>query len=206
MNVKCRPLGELGANCYMLSSERAAIVIDPGCYSREVADFLNGASEKERIILLTHGHFDHIGGAARLRIETGAPIAIGEKDVDALSDALVNLSAVFGHPIEPFKADRIVTDGEKITVGDIELTAIETPGHTVGGVCFLADDILFSGDILFAGSVGRTDFPGGDPEELMSSLSRLLRLDGNIRVLSGHGGETTIDTERRCNPFVRGII
>lgn len=206
MNVKRRVLGEISANCYMISTDKAAIVIDPGCYSPEISDFLKDNADKERLILLTHGHFDHIGGAARLRGETGTPIAIGEKDAPALSDPFVNLSSAFGCALEPFSADKTVADGEKITVGDIELTAIETPGHTVGGTCYFTDGILFSGDILFEGSVGRTDFPGGSTAELMRSISRLLELDGSTRVLSGHGRETTVDTERIYNPYIGRII
>lgn len=206
MIVKCVALGELAANCYIIESEKAAVVIDPGSYSDMVADFLNRNSDKERLIMLTHGHFDHIGGAAGLRKETGVPILVGVKDAPSLSDGFVNLSSVFGLPLEPFCADKTVNDGEKITVGDLEFTAIEAPGHTIGGTCFLIDDILFSGDILFESSVGRTDFPGGSSRELMASIKKLFKADGKTRVLSGHGGETTLENERKNNPFIRGII
>lgn len=206
MNVKRIELGELGANCYLLSGDSGVIVIDPGDYSEQVARFLKENSDKHRLILLTHGHFDHIGGAARLRDETETPIAIGEKDAAALSDGFLNLSSVFGRPLDAFSADKTVCDGETLTVGDIALTAIHTPGHTVGGTCYYSGDILFSGDIIFSGSVGRTDFPGGNYEELMTSISRLTELDGDTVVLSGHGGETTLEKEREYNPFIRGII
>ena len=206
MIVKRRELGELGANCYMLLSNNAAVVIDPGCYSREVADFLKENSDKQRLILLTHGHFDHIGGAERLREETQTDIAICEKETSALSDPFVNLSAMFGIPAISFSANKTFNDGEKIIVGDIEFSVIATPGHTVGGCCFLVENTLFSGDILFKRSIGRTDFPGGSSSEMMRSLQAVLKLDGNIKVLSGHGDETTIKEERINNPFIRGII
>ena len=206
MKIECRPLGAIAANCYMISGESAAVVVDPGAYSLKVKDFLDENKDKARMIILTHGHFDHIGGALRLREETGTQITVGENDAKALSDPKLNLSELFGISMQPFEADKTVSGGDVLTVGDLEFKVIHTPGHTVGGICLLLGDVLISGDILFEGSVGRTDFPGGNTNELIDSLAKLMTLDGETRVLSGHGRETTIKKERIHNPCLRGII
>lgn len=206
MNIKCIELGEIAANCYLVSSKSAAVVIDPGSYSAQVREFLDSNRDKERLILITHGHFDHIAGAERLRTETGVKIAIGELDAPSLNNPLLNLSRQFGIDLAPFEADKTFCDGEEFQVGDLEFKTILTPGHTVGGVCYLLEDVLFSGDVLFQSSVGRTDFPGGNTAQLLRSIKKLLELDGKTRLLSGHGGESTLYTERRYNPYIRGIV
>ena len=203
--IKVLPVTELYTNCYLVSADNAALVIDPGEYTDEAADFLNRNPSAEKLILLTHAHFDHIGGADRLRRETGASVAIGCNDAAALSDSEKNLSAGFGFPIKPFSADILLKNGEKFNVGELEITALETPGHTPGGMCFLAESSLFSGDTLFAGSVGRTDFPGGDTRALINSLKTVISaLPDGIAVYPGHGGSTTLAAEKRCNPYMNG--
>lgn len=204
MEIKALVLGVLDVNCYLVSTEKAAVVIDPGFRSVEALDFLKNAKDKERLILLTHGHFDHIGYADELARLTDTKIAIGEFDAPALSENTVNLSALFGAPLKPFCADIILADGQMLNVGDIEFKVIHTPGHTVGGVCYLCGDTLFSGDTLFAGSIGRTDFPGGSFEALKTSIEKLYTLNDDITLLSGHGGSSTVFNEKRHNPFVRG--
>ncbi len=206
MNIKRVELGHIHSNCYLVSSKNAAIVIDPGFNSEVIEEFLRNNSDKERMILLTHGHFDHIGGAPHLRASTGCPIAIGRDDGYLLSDSIENLSKKFHANVPEFTADRFLDDGEKLTVGDLTFDVIKTEGHTPGGVCYYIDNILFSGDTLFAGSVGRTDFVHGNTDDLMNSLSKLLKLSDNTNVLSGHGAETTIGREKRYNPFLRGIV
>lgn len=202
MEIKTLVLGHIHTNCYLFSTDKAALVIDPAFVSKQAEDFLLENSDKERLILLTHAHFDHIGAAPSLRDNTGVKIAVGELDNPDLADPSVNLSDLFHAHVPPFSADITLCDGEEITVGDIKIKALHTPGHTVGSMSYLIDNTLFSGDTLFYESIGRTDFPKGNYSEIVKSLKRLLELDGNIRVLSGHGPETNIAHERQYNPFV----
>lgn len=203
MKIETIVLGAIQTNCYLVSAENAALVIDPGEYDPRAAAFLKENAACQRLILLTHSHYDHICGAPRLREETGVPIAVGARDAAALGDPAASLSDYFGGAHTPFAPDRTLSDGETVTVGTLTLEVLETPGHTPGGVCFLAGDVLFSGDTLFADSVGRTDFPGGDTPALLRSLSRLSALGDGVRVYPGHGGETTVGHEKRCNPYMR---
>ena len=202
MEIKTLHLGLIKTNCYLLSTGKAAVVIDPGFDRPSTLDFLNENADKERLILLTHAHFDHIGGAEILREKTGAKIGIGELAADGLNDTKLNLSAMFHAHISPFKPDFTYKNGDIIRVGDIELHVISTPGHTVGGVSYLVGDCLFSGDTLFQNSIGRTDFPGGDLRVLQHSLKKLMSLPPDTAVYPGHGDATTIAREKENNMFV----
>ncbi len=202
MEIRTLALGLIQINCYLVSTDNAALVIDPGFSSPEAESFLLENCEKERVILITHAHFDHIGGAKELREKTGVKIAVGERDDQDLRNPEANLSNKFHARVEPFSADILLSDGEILKVGDIDIKVISTPGHTVGGVCFLVGDVLFSGDTLFCESVGRTDFKGGDFAALMESVGRLMQLDPKLRVLPGHGPATTVAHEKQYNPII----
>lgn len=202
MEIKVVKLGAIAVNCYLISTEKSAIVIDPGYESNVTEKFLKQNEDKERLILLTHAHFDHISGALSLKTKTGVKIAIGEKENFALSDESYNLANLFGANIKPFSADILLEDNCELNVGDLTFKVLHTPGHTVGSVSYLAEDVLFSGDTLFYMSVGRTDFPGGDFSVLRKSIDRLFELDGETTVLSGHGEATTIAFEKQNNPFL----
>lgn len=202
MEIKALRLGEIAVNCYLLSTNKAAVIIDPGFASSEINAFIEENSDKETLILLTHGHFDHIGAVKELKEKYNLKVAIGELDAPALVDNNLNLSNLFGTDYNGTTADILVSDGDEITVGDITFKAIHTPGHTVGGMCYLLGDILFAGDTLFKYSIGRTDFPGGDYRTLMNSIKGLLTLSDQTSVLSGHGDETHIGMEKRYNPFL----
>ena len=196
MKISTLSIGSSPTNCYLLSTDKAAVVIDPGIKESRIDKFLEDNAEKERLIILTHAHFDHIGGAEELRQKYCVKILIGEKDNAALSDPIVNESVRFRVNINPFAADKTVVDGEKFSVGDINFTAFETPGHTVGSTCFYVDNILFTGDTLFCQGIGRSDFHGGNQNELFRSLKRIMSLfPENTSVLSGHGPATTIADE-----------
>lgn len=204
MDIKRIVLGEIAVNCYLVSTAAAAVVIDPGFENLRAEEFLLEGCDKQRLILLTHAHFDHIGGALRLREKTGADIVIGRCDNEYLSVPEVNLSNSFGVRLEPFCADRTVDDGDIINAGDMEIKVLHTPGHTVGGVCYLINESLFSGDTLFCGSVGRTDFPGGDFGVLSASVKRLYSLlPDETTVYPGHGEATDIGREKSYNMLVR---
>lgn len=202
MEIRAIHLGLIKTNCYLISTDKAAVVIDPGFKTEITADFLKANRGKARMILITHAHFDHIGGAEALRDETGVEIGIGELDAPALRDTEFNLSDKFHAHIAPFSADRTFCDGEKFSVGDIDFEVILTPGHTVGGVSYLSGESLFSGDTLFAGAVGRTDMPGGSLKALKKSLKRLIALPEETKVYPGHGDFTTVGYEKENNMFV----
>lgn len=202
MEIKVLHLGHIKTNCWLVSTENAAVVIDPGFVSSEATDFLASAVGKERMLLLTHAHFDHIGGAAELRRKTGVKIGIGETDAPLLSDPELNLSNKFHAHVVPFAADLLFKDGESFKVGDIPFKVILTPGHTVGGVAYLSNNVLFSGDTLFAGAVGRVDLPGGNAKTMKKSLRRLVSLPPETEVYPGHGDRTVIARERQAEQLV----
>ena len=203
MEIKTLPLGHIQTNCYMILTEKSAVVIDPGFDSQITEEFLQENSQKERMILLTHCHFDHIGGVYSLKENTGVQIVAGESERENISDNDVNLSSRFHAHLKNFDVDVLVSDGEVFNVGDLEFKVIFTPGHTTGGICFLCEDKLFSGDTLFYESIGRTDFPGGDFNVLQKSIKKLYELPENTVIYPGHGPKSTIGYEKKSNPFVR---
>lgn len=206
MNVDTIVKGPLSNSCYLVSTENTAIVIDPGYRDNKIINFLKNNKDKERMILLTHAHFDHIGFADELRELTDTKIAIGRLDAPALSDPNLNLSGPFRVNLAPFEADILLDDNQVLEIGDLKFKIIFTPGHTVGGVCFYSGGILFSGDTLFFESVGRDDFVGGNRQDLIASVKRLLELPEKTLVFPGHHRETTILHERTHNPVSRGLL
>jgi len=192
MIMKSFAVGWLSTNCYVVGCEetREAAVIDPGMESKAEAepimDFIEQNSLHVKCIINTHGHPDHVAGNALMKEATGAPILIHESNP------------------EHVQADRKLRDGEVIQVGTLKLVVLHTPGHTPDGISLLGDNVVFTGDALFAGSVGRTDFAGGSYEELMRSIkTKLLPLPDSLKVYCGHGPPTTIGNEKRHNPFLQ---
>ena len=188
-----------GCNSYILTADsKTAVVVD--CADEEVYTRCEKLGLKPVGVLLTHGHFDHVGGCGKF-FEKEVPIYCGEGE-DKFIFSQENRSIFGGVFIPDFKIQKTLADGEKITLGGIDFEVIGTPGHTVGGVCYLADGCLFSGDTLFRCSIGRTDLPGGDYTVLKNSLKKLCSLDKNLKVYCGHGSQTTIDFEHKNNPYV----
>ena len=203
MTIRCLPLGALQANCYLLSDEEGATaVIDPGDEAGTILETVRAGELAVEAILLTHAHFDHILAADELRRETGAPVYVYETDAPALADPRRSLTVLAKGGAGPLRADHLLKDGEELRVGRLAVSVLHTPGHTPGSCCFLCGDALFSGDTLFAGSIGRTDFPGGDDQAMAASLRMLAALEPGIRVFPGHGESTTLSKERIENPYL----
>lgn len=195
-------LGYISENCYLVSSDEAAIVIDPGIYDERIQAFLFENRNKQRMIILTHCHFDHIGGAKKLAEKNNIKIGIGQLENTGLNDSKINLSENFGCNIEPFSADVLFEDNKIYKIGDVSLKVIFTPGHTAGSVSYLIENSLFSGDMLFKESYGRTDFITGSISEMKKTFYKLMNeLNGDIIVYPGHGEKTTISHEKEYNPI-----
>lgn len=204
MNVAYFSVGNLGTNCYIVSDDGGhAAIIDPGGDAKRILNAVKLKNLTVDCVLLTHAHFDHIMAAEEIRAATDAQLCVGAGDAPMLADARFNLSAmVYPERAVELMADRLLVEGDTVCFGNATLTVMETPGHTRGGVCYLGEDVLFSGDTLFAGSIGRTDLPGGDMTVLRRSLARLAALDDDYTVYPGHGEETTLSFEKTANPYL----
>ncbi|OGR21335.1 MAG: MBL fold metallo-hydrolase [Desulfobacula sp. RIFOXYA12_FULL_46_16] len=206
MIVKKLEVGPIMANCYILGCEstKEAVVIDPGDDADRILMELAKAGLKVKYLINTHGHFDHVGANKRMKEVTGAELAIHPDDEPMLKE-LSRSAMMFGLSAENSPpADIRLNHGDEISFGEITLKVIHTPGHSKGGICLYTKGYLFAGDTLFAGSIGRTDLNGGDYDTLISSIKeKLLVLEPDTVVYTGHGPETTIANEKRMNPFLR---
>ncbi|MDR0919149.1 MAG: MBL fold metallo-hydrolase [Oscillospiraceae bacterium] len=204
MKIYTMPLGQLQANCHIISfDDNTCIAIDIGGESDKVLKYLQENRLVLNAILLTHGHCDHIGGVEIVRRETNAMVYIAKEDMEMLFNSEKNLSTLLrlNTPTVQYFS-YIKTD--TLNICDKEIRVIRTPGHTKGSVCFLIENCLFSGDTLFRNGVGRTDFPGGSTQELLNSLKILADLEEDYPVYCGHHENTTLGFERQYNPCVRG--
>ena len=202
-------VGPLGVNCYLIGDEqsREAVLVDPGGNARDILATLRQHRLHLTAIVNTHAHFDHVMAVDEIRAATHAPFSIHVDEVPVLANAEKS-AATFGLSIrQPAAADRLLRDADMITAGSIALKVLHTPGHTPGGICLWSDGIVFAGDTLFQGSIGRTDLPGGDYAALMQSIrDKLLPLAENTIVYPGHGPATTMGEEKQLNPFIRPLI
>lgn len=198
MIIKKLIVGDIQTNCYMVADENTfeAAIIDPGGEVEAIEGIVRASKFIPRCIISTHGHFDHVLGVKKLQKSFQIPFYLHKEDSPMVDGSHSRLAASMGIEVDSLTADKFLADGDIISVGKIRLKVIHTPGHSKGGICLYSDKVLFSGDTLFAGDVGRTDLVGGSTEELKNSLKKLFELPASTKVYPGHGPETDIRTEK----------
>ena len=196
MQVKMMQVGPIGTNCYILEENNRIAVVDPGDEADRILSALQEVGGEVEYILLTHGHYDHTTGVPELhKALPGAKIYIHQADANGAGNTLFPLAG-------QVKDLRFYDEGDALPLGDLIIRVLHTPGHSPGSVTLQAGDVLFTGDTLFAGSMGRTDFAGGSEEQIMASLKRLGGLDGNFHVCPGHMQTSNLERERKTNPYL----
>ena len=205
MILKRLVLGLFQTNCYIVGSEssKAGMVIDPAARANKILESIKDLGLDIKLIVLTHGHLDHVEALAEVKEATGAKVAIHTDDAYFLQKRPLNTSFGFPYP-DTSSPDRLLEDGDSLDVDDLQFLVLHTPGHSPGGICLLGHGVVFSGDTLFNYGIGRTDFPGCSYDQIMNSIyTKLMTLPDDTIVYPGHGPETTIGAERRGNPFLR---
>lgn len=203
MKIACYAAGSVGTNCYVVSDDNGiTAIIDCDGNPAPLYSYIEKNNLKVTHILLTHGHYDHIGSVNEVAEHYGCKIVGAVQEMPLFTDPALNVSQFVGVPII-VHPDVQVSNGDVVKVGDMEFTVLETPGHTAGSICFIGKDVIFSGDTLFQGSCGRTDLPTGSWADITASLKKLAALPGDYQVYSGHGPATTLETERKTNPYMR---
>jgi hydroxyacylglutathione hydrolase len=200
------PAGIYAANCYLVYSEsnKEGIIIDPGGDADDIIAEIKNLGLDIKYIILTHGHGDHIAGVREIKEYTNAPVAIHKDDEHLLKNGKDNLSSIMAMGTVELTADILLDDGDEISFGDLNAKILHTPGHTPGGISIKIENSIFTGDTLFAGSVGRTDFEGGSFENIINSIkNKILEYPEDTVVYPGHGPSSTIKTEKATNPFLR---
>ena len=197
MLIKTLPVGQLETNCYVVTDENSlrCAVIDPGDESNTILDYLEDNHLRCKAILLTHGHYDHVGAVDAVAEETGAAVCMNRRDDTGGED--------LHRPYSLPKNGRYIDEGDVVEVGALRFEVLATPGHTPGGLCFRCGEALFTGDTLFRGSCGRTDLPGGDMDEELRSLKKLCELPGDYEVYPGHMDPSSLGRERALNYYCR---
>lgn len=208
MSLLVIPVGMLETNCYVLAGkEKNCFVIDPGAQPEKIIGEIDARGLTPKYLLLTHGHHDHTGGVKRLQEKyPGMKVYIGEKDAEMLTDENIRRMLFNGKTPEQYRFERVGTmkEGDTFTLDELTLHVYETPGHTKGGLTFVCGELMFTGDTLFFEEVGRCDLYGGSFETLKKSLKKLCALPGDYKVYPGHGESSTLDHERRHNPYIIG--
>lgn len=207
MLIKSLVVGPLQVNCFVISDEKTgeSMVIDPGDEPDRIIDVIKGNGLKVKYIICTHAHFDHVGGITELKDETDAKIVIHQEERELYNSAM-DQAAFWGYELAPLpEPDMFVKEGDKIEIGHLSFEVFHSPGHSPGGICLYGEGVVFTGDTLFAGSVGRTDFYGGDISKLKKSFLRLMSLPPDTKVFCGHGPLSTIRQEKASNFFMGEI-
>ncbi len=209
MELQTIVVGPFAVNCYLFWDETTldGVIIDPGAEAEMIISAVDQIGFKPGAVLLTHGHGDHLAGVADVKKHFDIPLYVGRGEEELLANPSANVSAFFDEPIISPPADELVEDEQVILLGSVQLRVLATPGHSPAGVCYLheRDGVLFCGDTLFAGSIGRTDFPGCSLETLLDSIQRkIMPLPENVICFPGHGLQTTVGAEKNGNPFLRG--
>jgi glyoxylase-like metal-dependent hydrolase (beta-lactamase superfamily II) len=209
MELQSIVVGPFAVNCYLFWDQTTmdGVIIDPGAEAENIISAVTRAGVSPRAVLLTHGHGDHIAGVADVKKHYAIPLYVGRGEEELLANPSANVSAFFDDPIVAPPADVLLDDEQMIRLGSVHLRVLATPGHSPAGVCYLheRDGVLFCGDTLFAGSIGRTDFPGCSLEMLLESIQRkIMPLPENVLCFPGHGPRTTVGAEKNGNPFLRG--
>lgn len=204
MIIEKLTVGPLATNCYILEDEARgeAVVIDPGAEPEKIVKALERDKLAVKAIINTHGHFDHTSANDTLAKATGAEIYLHQDDLEAEKSPEKSLAFFFGEKAPSILHRKPLTEGRIIEIGKIRAKVIHTPGHTKGSICLLVEDALFTGDLLFARSVGRTDLPGGSHKTLLKSLQKIALLPDGLKVYPGHGEETTLGEEKKLNPYL----
>ncbi len=207
MIIKRLAVGPLETNAYIIGDEttKQAIVVDPGDEPDRILDLIKDSGLAVNAIICTHAHFDHIGAAGDIKNATGAKILMHRDDLEIYALAK-DQAALWGYDVDELpEPDGFIDEGDNIQVGNLSFRVIHTPGHSPGGISLYGEGVVITGDTIFRGSVGRTDFPGGSVEKLRKSFKRIIDLPEETGIFSGHGPETTVGTERRENFFVREL-
>lgn len=203
--IETIPVGPLGTNCYVVGSEATleGMIIDPGDDAGKIMGVVRAKKLDIKVIVLTHGHIDHVNALPQVKEATGAPVAVHADDAGFLKG---HRDSIMGMPYPDVAVERLLQGGDKLVIGGLDFLVLHTPGHTPGGISLLGPGVVFTGDALFNDSVGRTDFPGGSHQQLLNGIfTKLMVLPDSTVVYPGHGPASTIGAERRGNPFLRGM-
>ncbi len=207
MKIHPFTIGDFAVNNYLVHAEdsQQAVLIDAGYDPEPILRKIEDLQVELRYLINTHGHGDHIAGNRKIIENTGAQLLIHEKDVPYLTDSHLNLSAYVGIQLNSPPADRLLREGDIIELGSLELKVLHTPGHTPGHISLVSDSCAFVGDVIFQGSIGRTDFPGSSSRDLINSIrTKIYKLPDNTLLYPGHGPQTRVADEKASNPFVSG--
>lgn len=207
MKIESVIVGPIQSNCYIVYDEKSldAMVVDPGDEPERIIDVIEDRKLRVNYIICTHAHFDHIGAVPDIKEKTGAKVVMHKNDLELYLNAK-DQAALWGYDLEPLPSpDMFVVEGDELVVGSLKFKVLHTPGHSPGGICLYGEGIVLTGDTVFAGSIGRTDFYGGSIEELKKSFRRIVSLPLSVKIFPGHGEFSTIEEEKEMDSFVQGL-